>query len=509
MPAVLQTSLLRLIHPLVPLWNRLVDAPTRVLDPAQRRRTRLLNFLIVPVFASLFFLMIWGARSTSVAFLALDLLTMVIVYLFNRIGMYLVAATLLSALISASVFAMLLLRASSTSAPEIALMWIAPAVVIAYLLLPLRGLVVLLVANLISILLVPLITPISYGEILSPFYFTVVVSLLILISAVTRSYYAAQIAQQAHELSESEARFRSLLEASFETVIVYRDDLILDINASVETLLGYTPQEVIGRSLLDFIEPPYGSAFTASDQANNREPIQILLRHKNGRALRAEVRSKWHWYKGQSVRVVAVRDITELKNQEALTVEREKVSVLQKFIGNLSHDLRTPLSVINTSIYLINRLAQDPERQRHQIEVLHSQAAHMQRLLEDLISMSRLDKANTSDFSFQWINVNEPIKQAIQDHQNMALRKMQTLSIQLASDLPDILLDVSEFKLAIKHLILNGLSYTGEGGIVTVETYTDQKNVIVQVRDNGVGIQPDDIPHIFEHFYRADQARGD
>ncbi|MEP7291115.1 MAG: ATP-binding protein, partial [Chloroflexota bacterium] len=60
-----------------------------------------------------------------------------------------------------------------------------------------------------------------------------------------------------------------------------------------------------------------------------------------------------------------------------------------------------------------------------------------------------------------------------------------------------------------KHLILNGLSYTGEGGIVTVETYTDQKNVIVQVRDNGVGIQPDDIPHIFEHFYRADQARGE
>jgi two-component system sensor histidine kinase BaeS len=132
----------------------------------------------------------------------------------------------------------------------------------------------------------------------------------------------------------------------------------------------------------------------------------------------------------------------------------------------------------------------------------------MQRMLEDLISMSKLDKADTSDFKYGWVNVNEPVKQAIKDHQNLANRKKQNLAEHLAENLPNVLLDVDQFKLAIKHLILNGLSYSPEGGTVTVETLANQSNVVVEVRDTGRGIDASDLPHIFEHFYRADPARG-
>ncbi len=388
-------------------------------------------------------------------------------------------------------------------------MWLTPAIVIAYLLLPLRYTVFLIVANLIGMLILPQVSDLSYGEVLPAFYLTVVVALLILIAAVWRSRYLTRLEYQARELSESEARFRNLLEASFETIVVHKDGLILDVNPAVEALLGYKPEEVIGKSAFDFVEPSYHQRIVSSYENDTTEPYEALLRHKNGTSLHAELRGKSQWYRGELVRVVAVRDITELKHQEELTVAREKVRVLQKFVGDLSHDLRTPLSVINTSIYLIERLAKEPERQRHQIDVLQAQATHMQRLLEDLISMARLDKADTSDFHYRWANINEPILEAVEEHQNRALRKKQTLTAQLADDLPEMLIDPDQLKLAIKHLILNGLSYTGEGGTITVETRATPRYVVVEVCDNGVGIAPEHLPYIFEQFYRADEARGE
>jgi PAS domain S-box-containing protein len=366
-----------------------------------------------------------------------------------------------------------------------------------------------IIFNLTGILIVPLFGDVTFYATTPAFYFTVVIALLILIAAVWRSRSMLLLERQSRELSESEARYRSLIEASFETVVVHREGMIVNVNPAVERLIGYKPEEIIGRQTMEFVDPISHPIIRAIAQTNSEAPYEAVLRHKNGTLLHAELRGKTQWYDGEMVRFVTVRDITEQKREEDLIVEREKVRVLQNFIGDLSHDLRTPLSVINTSIYLIERLAKEPKRQQHHIDVLQEQAKHMQRLLEDLISMARLDKADTGDFRYQWGSVNEPVAQAVQDQQNLALRKSQTLAHRLGSDLPNVLIDAEQLKLALKHLILNGLSYTGKDGTVMVETLTRDGYVIVQVRDTGVGIAPEDMPHIFEQFYRADRARGE
>ncbi len=489
----------------------LIDPLDVVSDPAQRRQARLLNYLMIPILAALVFLSNWnGTISAYLLYVTFNLLVILAAYYLNRIGHYPIAAMMVCTLVALSAFISFELRATyQVASPEVGLMRVFPAILIAYLLLPLRRMLEFAAVNLFLIALIGITATVAYPLLFTTFYFTLITTALMAIAAVSRRHYVTQIEQQARELAESERRFHILLEASFEVIVVHKDGIIIDVNPAVQTLLGYLPNEVIGRSPLDFIEPTYRSMVRSNDETDTTEPYEVLLRHKNGTALHAEMRGKSQWYHGERVRVVAVRDITELKHQEELVVEREKVRVLQKFIGNLSHDLRTPLSVINTSIYLIDRLAQEPDRQHRQIDVLQTQAAHMQRLLEDLISMSRLDKADTSDFKFALMNVNEPVTEAIRDHQNLALRKKQTLSYELANDLPDVLVDADQFKLAIKHLILNGLSYTTDGGKVTVATLCSPTSVMVQVRDNGVGIQPGDLPHIFEHFYRADPARGE
>lgn len=494
-----------------PFWRRLLDPLDTVFDPAQRRQARLLNYLLIPVFASLAFLMLWNGRENGALLVAVDFLVLVIIFLLNRIGMYGAAALALSLLISAAALTNTFVRASLNNmfAPSATMMWIAPALVVAYLLLPLRGVALVVIFNLIGVLVVPMVGDVSFYAILPAFYFTVVTSLLIVMAAMWRSRSVALLEQQSQALSESEDRYRSLIEASFETIVVHKDGTIIDVNPAVERLIGYKPEEIIGRKTFEFVDPVSRPVVDAVAAVNSEEVYEARLRHKNGMVLNAELRGKLQVYRGEMVRVVTVRDITEQKREEDLTIEREKVRALQKFIGDLSHDLRTPLSVINTSIYLIERLAKEPKRQQHHIDVLQEQAKHMQRLLEDLISMARLDKADTGDFRYQWTNVNEPVAQAVQDQQNRALRKSQTLGCRLGSDLPHVLIDAEQFKLALNHLILNGLSYTSENGTVMVETLARDGYVVVEVRDNGVGIEPDDMPHIFEQFYRADRARGE
>ncbi len=398
---------------------------------------------------------------------------------------------------------------TGTALAEISLLRAIPALLVAYLLLPLRGIAVFSAVNVLGVLLAMLLTPGDNPLMSTVFFFTLIIAVLILIAAQSRDRYITQIEQQSRELIETEERYRNLLDASFETLIIHKDGIVIDTNPSVGQLIGYPPEEIIGTSVLNYVEPAHHGRVVASYRDNLIDPYEVLLHHKNGTTIHVEIRGKAQWYRGQLVRVAAIRDITERKVQEELGIEREKVLVLQNFIANLSHDLRTPLSVINTSIYLIDRLTEDPERQRHHIDVLQSQAMRMQRLLEDLISMARLDKADTSDFEFRWVNVNQIIEKTIRDNQTLALRKKQVLSCELADKLPDVLTDAEQLGLALKHLVLNGLAYTPENGTVSIATFAEATDVVIEIRDNGLGIQPLDLPHVFDHFYRGDRARGE
>ncbi len=491
------------------LWNNLIEPHNTIIDPNQRRQARLLNYLLLPIFASMIFQSQWnGPTSVYLIYVAGSLLIVLAAYWFNRAGRYAPAARLASILMSAAAFINFFMREIyHVPAPDFALLRIVVAIMIAYLLLTLPELLMISVVDLVGIGLIAVSAPSDYPFIASTIYFSLITMSLMLIAANSRRNQLRQIEQQASSLKDTEARYRNLLEASFELIIVHREGTILDTNPAIETFLGYQPDEILGTQIIDLVEPSYREEATRRYRLGDNQPYELMVLHKNGTELHAELRAKSAWFHGQLLRFVAIRDITERKHQEEFALEREKVRVLQTVISNLSHDLRTPLSVINTSIYLIERLAQSPERQRHQIEVLQNQAELMQRLLEDLIQMSRLDKADTHDFKFRWMNINDPVTQAIRDHQGLALRRQQRLDYELTPNLPEVLIDEEQFRLAIKHLILNGLSYTAAGGVIRVCTLANEQHVIVEVHDNGVGIHANDLPHIFEHFYRADKAR--
>jgi signal transduction histidine kinase len=204
------------------------------------------------------------------------------------------------------------------------------------------------------------------------------------------------------------------------------------------------------------------------------------------------------------------RDITERKQFEAqlieLKAERERVKVLQKFISDMSHDFRTPLSILNSSLYLIQKHT-DPEKQQAYAKQMEQQILRMDRLLIDLLQMTHLDEQETH-FQFSLTEMKAFLSALVRDYELTASEKQ--ISLEFVSSVSEWFarIDTVEFARAMVELIENALTYTPAGGSITVRTSVQQGQNIISVEDTGIGITDRDLPHIFEHFYRADQARS-
>lgn len=207
--------------------------------------------------------------------------------------------------------------------------------------------------------------------------------------------------------------------------------------------------------------------------------------------------------------VVAHEDITERIQAEQqrveLTMERERGVVLQRFVKDASHDLRTPLTTIKTSLHLLPRLT-DPARQQQHIDIMETQATHLQTLLENMLDMSRL--AMTTEFRFGPVDLNKLIQNLLVAQRPLAESKKHNLRFTGSPAVPPIPVDSLQLRRAITNIAVNAINYTPDGGTIAIQTALRDERVIIEIQDTGIGIDAADLPHIFDHFYRADKARS-
>ncbi len=189
-----------------------------------------------------------------------------------------------------------------------------------------------------------------------------------------------------------------------------------------------------------------------------------------------------------------------------LAIERERVRILSEFVRDASHEFRTPLSVINTRLYLMEKV-KDPEKQSGYIEGIKEQTERILQLVESLITMSRLD--SLTDTTVEAIDINHLLTAISMNIEASAQHKEITFTLELAPEPYRIWGDMEELMTMFKAVFDNAVTYTPEGGEVSVRCYplSDQE-IAIDVRDTGVGISAEELPRIFDRFYRADQARS-
>ncbi|WP_280154692.1 PAS domain-containing sensor histidine kinase [Piscinibacter sp. XHJ-5] len=314
--------------------------------------------------------------------------------------------------------------------------------------------------------------------------------------------------------SDSLAWLQHVVEHTRDYAIVITDarGAVIDWLGAAETVLGYTADEAIGQ--------PLAIIFTPEDRAAGAHFNEMETARRTGRS----EDDRWHlrksgvrfWSSGilQPVRAVdgtlvgyckILRDRTDVRTQieslqhrtDALAGELQRRS---EFMVRLGHELRNPLAAIRAAGYTIQRIG-DPAVQRP-CEVLERQVSVLVRLLDDLAEATRAD-ARIARVIPQPVVLHDAVQLAVAAVQQAVDAKKQQLSV-IVPDVPIVFeADPARLQQMLTNLLTNASKFTPLGGHVSISATTDASAVVIHVEDNGVGIPPDVLPHIFELFTRS------
>ncbi|GEM05021.1 PAS domain-containing sensor histidine kinase [Halolactibacillus miurensis] len=195
--------------------------------------------------------------------------------------------------------------------------------------------------------------------------------------------------------------------------------------------------------------------------------------------------------------VLVFHDVTEFKRLEQMRKD---------FVANVSHELRTPITSIKGFAETMLEDELDPQLEQRFLSIIHKESHRLQLLIQDLLDLSKLEKADFH-LNYQTISVDALIKESVEMAKVQAKEKSITLMIEGDHGLM-LSADYDRLKQVVLNLIYNAINYTPSDGKVTVSAFESSGYIKIQVIDNGIGIEPEVLPRIFERFYRVDKARS-
>lgn len=273
------------------------------------------------------------------------------------------------------------------------------------------------------------------------------------------------------------------------------------VSPSVVDFTGYTPEE-------HYADPELGSKMIHPDDLPRlketmrspelvRQPVTLRWIAKNGDVV---------WTEQHNVPIYD--DAGELVAIEGIArnvTQREKVEQLKSdFVSMISHELRTPLTNIvgYSSVLLRDDVREKPELQVKAAQKIHERATQMCRLVDEILEVSRIQSGDLC-LSFQPADLEKLVTHCVESAPTAA---EHTISVDVAKGLPAVSCDAHRLCWAIGNLVSNAVKFSPRGGAVEVSVRARDDEVLIAVKDEGVGIDRKEVPGLFERFKQADMS---
>lgn len=201
-----------------------------------------------------------------------------------------------------------------------------------------------------------------------------------------------------------------------------------------------------------------------------------------------------------------ISKLTDTFNYMAKEIKKSE-DMRMEFLANVSHELKTPLTSIKSYSETLLENEMDRETEKNFMEVINTEAGRMSDLVKDLLELSRFDYKEKV-FNKTYFNLDSTVRKAIRKISIEAEKKHQKIKYKNIDAIENVFADSTAVEQILLNIISNAIKYTNENGKINITLSQNLDMAQIVVEDNGVGIPSEDLPRIFERFYRVDKARS-
>ncbi len=307
----------------------------------------------------------------------------------------------------------------------------------------------------------------------------------------TVNHMAAQLQQRLNQIVAQRNKIQSLMASLPDPVLTVGSEQTLTyLNPAAEKALELPREQAVGRKLAEVWPEEFDDRLT--DRLPEPTAFELRFHQRVFRAYLLPYRDE----KGEQSQLIILRDMTDIRRLE---------EVRTLFLGSVSHELRTPLTIIKGFAATLADLPEVEEAVRKPLQKIDQEADRLTRLVNDLLDLTKMRSRKLS-LELEPLCPEEVVEEAVDLLRSSAAR--QGLALQThCPDTSRLSADRDRLKQIVINLVDNALKFTPEGGRVSVRTEQTGHHWQLIVEDTGPGVSPEELPNLFEHFFRSGEMR--
>lgn len=380
------------------------------------------------------------------------------------------------------------------------------------------SIIALIGTNIFALTYVANINPFPIDDLIARDMIAIALIIFMLIAAHLRQLSEKKSQESRRALEASEERFRQMVLNSPNFTAIYEVESRNVQSWNMQTFLGYPIEQIIGSDKWDNVIHEESAnlmlqirqILSSPTHINTVYELKAYAQNGEERWLNYQISTLQKTDKGDVVlRLITLSDITLLKQAERQKLhedlENQKSEMINTIVGGFSHEFRTPLAVIETNLYMLEKL-DNPIKSAQYIEKARTQIKRIVNLTDQLNTLIRL--RNESDLTLTRVSMNEIVASCVKRNYHRITTKKLNLTTDYSPNKIYSLMDIKLMNILLDNLLDNAIKFTNEHGTILIKTEDNLSSAKIVIEDSGIGISPKMLNDIYDLFSREDSSHS-